>query len=205
VSVISAQAVKKLRADTVCRLSEIRQLTSDYNRDTVIDHIIACDSLLFGEQVTAHQGPVFSEGSPDRSGPLPAAKTEAFLSLVFANYTIVAAAKKNLEGYIDDFHARRRGVDMPGPPHQLSEWQALADRTSAALKELSEARFEAAKLEGVTACWPELQSAIIDARNSYGTVSNPDLRKHLNRSEKIFLAAFALALILLATITGRLL
>jgi hypothetical protein len=189
--------------ETLDRLKELQQLQLVDNRGSIINHIIACDSLMFGEKVDAHRNLAPSANGPTPPAFLPPGNAGAVLSLVFANYTIVTVGQESVQGYIDDFYARRRGGDRPGLPKNLPNWEKLVERTTVALKELSDSQYDEEQLRNVIDCWPDLQDAVVDARAAFGSVVDQDPPKRLARSDRWIIAAFVAWLSVLWIIVNR--
>jgi hypothetical protein len=194
----------RFREETWARLGELREMDLIHDREAIIVHIFACDSLLLDQDVTAHREHDPADDAPNRLGPLPPKETEAWSSLVFANFHIVLGASKSLQKYIDELYDRL-GTDGFATPHQLPEWEALVIRTRSALEALRKARYEGAdRLENVVGCWPDLSKAILEARESYGALLDQEESKPpLTNQEKFIIAAFSLSLLLAWIIASR--
>jgi hypothetical protein len=160
-----------LRYETVRRFRDFQDLSQHIDHKTVLDHILAADELLLGLPVTAHQSRGADDASPDRSGTLPAPEKEAWMSLSFANYSMVAVAREILQQYLNVCQQRHIGARAAETQSQLKAWEKIAMDTNAALIELRGARFEGnERLQKVMGYWPEVCVAISQIRTQYRNV-----------------------------------
>jgi hypothetical protein len=192
------------RAETLVRLAEFQKL-GVFGAKTIVDHVVACDSLLLGLKVEAHQSLESDEDAPDRSTNVPSPEVEARLCLTFANFGIVYVAHEALEKYLERIRGLQRTASVPVTPQQMTAWARLVQEVGAALADLRGSRFEDARLVArVTSFWPGLRLAIEEARENYGEVLDPaSLNVKLNLIEKFVIAIFIIFLCVLWSIFVR--
>jgi hypothetical protein len=192
------------REETLGRLDEFQNLEL-FGARTIVDHLVACDSLLLGQEVKAHQNPGSDQGAPDRSVARPAPEVEARLCLAFANVHIVFVASATVQKYVERIRELRQTVHVPFTTQQLAAWTLLVEEAGSAIKDFRDSRFENARLlTRVAALWPALRSAIVEARKNYGDVfDTASLKGKLNKIEIFVIFAFMIFLVILWAVFAR--